>query len=286
MVNLIGEHTDYNEGFVLPFAIDRRTFVAAGPRDDDVVCITSTFSADSSPRVARFVELETIRTQPASGDWALYPLGVAWALKAHLRDLGGTQQSAICGVDIAIDSDVPSGARALGASALRDVGVDDLDRARSLLDDLTFRRVRHIVTENQRVLETVQLLRTQGPSGLGAMLSASHRSMRDDFEISTPELDLAVDSSRASGAIGARMTGGGFGGTAIALVPDELVAHVGHEVARAFAGVGAALARLEAKVAIEELLAVAPEYQLVTQADELKYPINFLRSPERLVIKK
>ena len=101
--------------------------------------------------------------------------------------------------------------------------VDDLGRAAELLDDETFRRVRHVVTENQRVLDTVRTLREHGPGAIGPLLDASHVSMRDDFEISVPELDLAVETAQANGAIGARMTGGGFGGSAIALVIDGLV---------------------------------------------------------------
>ena len=114
----------------------------------------------------------------------------------------------------------------LGVPALRDLTADDLPRARGLLDDETFRRVRHVVTENQRVLDTVQALRTEGPAAIGHLLDESHQSMRDDFEISTPELDLAVEVAVANGAIGARMTGGGFGGAAIALVPAASVSLV------------------------------------------------------------
>ncbi|MCA1943116.1 MAG: galactokinase, partial [Yonghaparkia sp.] len=110
------------------------------------------------------------------------------------------------------------GAAALGVSSLRDVTVDDLPRAQGLLDDVTFRRIRHVITENQRVLDTVAVLRAQGASAIGELLDASHRSMRDDFEISVPELDLAVETAVSAGALGARMTGGGFGGAAIALV--------------------------------------------------------------------
>ena len=104
-----------------------------------------------------------------------------------------------------------------------------------MLDDETFRRVRHVVTEDQRVLDTVRTLREQGPGAIGPLLDASHVSMRDDFEISVPELDLAVATAQANGAIGARMTGGGFGGSAIALVIDELVPIVTREVLAAFA---------------------------------------------------
>ncbi len=99
------------------------------------------------------------------------------------------------------------GARLMGVESLRDLTVDDLDRARTVLDDVTFRRVRHVVTENQRVLDTVRTLREEGPRAIGPLLDASHASMRDDFEISVPELDLAVEIAQANGAIGARMTG-------------------------------------------------------------------------------
>ena len=111
------------------------------------------------------------------------------------------------------------GAGILGVTALRDVGPDDLDAAAGRLDPETFRRVRHVVTENERVLQTVGILETAGPAAIGPLLDASHASMRDDFEISCPELDLAVEAARSAGAVGARMTGGGFGGSAIALTP-------------------------------------------------------------------
>jgi galactokinase len=318
-VNLIGEHTDYNEGFVLPFAIDRRTVVALGVRDDRRVRVASTF-AD------QLAEIDLDALSPAAlGGWSAYPLGVAWAFSEFGADLG-----AVPGVDLFIDSDVPvgaglsssaaiesavalalndvwrlgldrrtlarvgqraenvavgaptgimdqsasllgqvdhavfldcrtleselvplglaeaglailvidtgvkhshatggygerraaceRGAAAMGASSLRDLTVDDLPRAQQLLDDVTFRRIRHVITENQRVLDTVAVLREQGASAIGELLDASHRSMRDDFEISVPELDLAVETAVGAGAIGARMTGGGFGGAAIALV--------------------------------------------------------------------
>ena len=128
-----------------------------------------------------------------------------------------------------------AGAAALGVESLRDLRPDDLARAAELLDDETFRRVRHVVTEDQRVLDTVRTLREQGPGAIGPFLDASHVSMRDDFEISVPELDLAVATAQANGAIGARMTGGGFGGSAIALVIDGLVPVVTREVLAAFA---------------------------------------------------
>ena len=335
-VNLIGEHTDYNQGFVLPFAIDRRTLVALGVRDDRTVRVASALSDEA-------YEIDLDQLQPERlGGWPAYPLGVAWALGQFGADLG-----AVPGVDLVIDSNVPvgaglsssaaiesavalaldevwrlgldrptlarvgqraeneavgaptgimdqsasllgrrdsavfldcrsleaeivelgfaaaglallvidtgvshshatggykdrrasceAGAVALGVASLRDVGVVDLDRARALLDDVTFRRVRHVVTENQRVLDTVAALRGDGPTAIGALLDASHRSMRDDFEISTPELDLAVETAQANGALGARMTGGGFGGAAIALVPRDGLSRVQVAIDGAFA---------------------------------------------------
>ena len=130
------------------------------------------------------------------------------------------------------------GAAIMGVPALRDVAVVDLPRAAELMDDLTFRRVRHIVTENQRVLDTVETLRGSGPRAIGELLLASHASMRDDFEISVPELDTAVDAAMSAGALGARMTGGGFGGAAIALVPREHVERVKDAATDAFAASG------------------------------------------------
>ena len=123
-------------------------------------------------------------------------------------------------------------------TALRDVGVEDLPRAAALLDDVTFRRVRHIVTENQRVIDTVEALRRERPRAIGPLLVASHASMRDDFEISVPELDTAVEASLAAGALGARMTGGGFGGAAIALVAHKDVDAVVDAATAAFAASG------------------------------------------------
>jgi galactokinase len=122
--------------------------------------------------------------------------------------------------------------------SLRYLSVDDLPRAQEILDEETFRRVRHVITEDQRVLDTVRTLREKGPRAIGALLDASHTSMRDDFEISVAEIDLAVETARAAGAIGARLTGGGFGGSAIALIPIESVAAVEQAILAAFAEQG------------------------------------------------
>jgi len=335
-VNLIGEHTDYNLGFVLPFAIDRRTVVALALRDDGVARVASAL-ADNVVEI----ELADLTPERVTG-WAAYPLGVAWSLGQNGADL-----KAVPGFDIFIESDVPvgaglsssaaiesavalalndvwrlglertalarvgrqaenevvgaptgimdqsaallgekdsavfldcrsletriiglgldrddlvilimdtgvqhahatggyadrrasceRGARMLGVESLRDVAVADLPRARDVLDDVTFRRVRHIVTENQRVLDTVAILETSGARGIGDLLDASHRSMRDDFEISIPELDLAVETALTNGALGARMTGGGFGGAALALLASSDLSRVQVSLDGAFA---------------------------------------------------
>ncbi|WP_213013988.1 galactokinase, partial [Paractinoplanes toevensis] len=122
-------------------------------------------------------------------------------------------------------------AHILGVAALRDVTPADLDDALGKLDDdVMRRRVRHIVTENQRVLDTVELLRAGRTRDIGPLLTASHASMREDFEITVPQVDIAVESALAAGAYGARMTGGGFGGCVLALIDadraDETVAAV------------------------------------------------------------
>lgn len=336
-VNLIGEHTDYNEGFVLPFAIDKTARIAVRTRPDSVLRLLSTYG-DQGMTMADATALD----KSTARGWTKYPLGVIWALQQR----GIT----VPGMDLLLDSDVPLGAglssshaiecavilalneltgagleaeemvlatqraendfvgaptgimdqsaslrgakdhavfldcrdqtvklvpfeahpaglvmlvidtkvshshadggyasrRAscelgadvLGVKALRDVGVDDLKEASGLLDEETFRRVRHVVTENDRVLQTVELLASEGPRAIGALLDASHVSMRDDFEISCRELDLAVETSRSNGAIGARMTGGGFGGAAIALTPLEAEQQVRTAVVQAFADAG------------------------------------------------
>ena len=333
-VNLIGEHTDYNEGFVLPFAIDKTAKVAIRLRGDSTVRLLSLFGGHG------LVEADLSGMEPGSGEgWSRYPLGVAWALKERGIDVPG--------FDLLLDSDVPLGAglssshaiecavisalndltgaglgaedlvlatqraenvfvgaptgimdqsaslrgakghavfldcrdqhvdlvpfdaeasglillvidtkvshshadggyasrrascelgaEILGVKALRDVGVDSLEEAAGLLDETTLRRVRHVVTENDRVLQTVETLNSEGPASIGPLLDASHVSMRDDFEISCPELDLAVETARTNGAIGARMTGGGFGGSAIALTPVGQEQQVRDAVVRAFA---------------------------------------------------
>ena len=324
-VNLIGEHTDYNLGFVLPFAINRRTYAAISLRQDQTVRVMSSFSDEQHQ-----IELADICKNTAN-DWAAYPFGVAWALaklgqtagvgfdayfesdvpvgsglsssaaiecstslalnelwqtnlsRPELARVGQLAENEIVGAptgimdqsasllgerDHAVFLDCKSleaqsielgfdnaglelliidtrvahrlndggyatrraacelGASQMGVASLREVSAGQLAKAQEIMDDVTFRRVRHIVTENDRVLETVEKLRTEGPKSIGALLNASHVSMRDDFEISIDELDTAVDVAIRHGAVGARMTGGGFGGAAIALAPIAKVSEI------------------------------------------------------------
>ena len=120
-------------------------------------------------------------------------------------------------------------AHELGIAALRDATVAGVER---LGDETIGPRARHVVTENLRVLEVASLLRRDGAAESGPMLTASHASLRDDFEVSTPELDAAVAARLRGGALGARMTGAGFGGCAIALVPSDAVSEVDRRVSR------------------------------------------------------
>jgi len=329
--NLIGEHTDYNNGYVLPFAIDDRTWCAARPNTVGLLRVAST--AQTSRHSVSIADLD----QASFEGWSGYALGVAWALNEAGHDLSDSP-----GIDLLVDSTVPLGAglsssaalesavavalndlwdlgldrmalakagqlaengaigaptgimdqvatlfgqedhavlldcaslrttavplrltasglsllvldskvkhahadggyasrrqacelgaRTMGVPFLRDLTVADLEKAQSVLDDETFRRVRHVVTENDRVLATVEALATSGPESIGRLLLASHASMRDDFEISVPEIDTAVEASMSAGAVGARLTGGGFGGSAIALVPAGRVSSLGDAV--------------------------------------------------------
>lgn len=127
-------------------------------------------------------------------------------------------------------------ARVLGVMTLREIGVDRLDEVDGSLPDDTVRaRVRHVVTEIDRVEQAVAALGRDDLSEVGRLFDASHASLRDDYEVSCPELDLATATARAHGALGARMTGGGFGGSCIAIVPADAVATVSAAIEAAFA---------------------------------------------------
>jgi galactokinase len=333
-VNFIGEHTDYNDGFVLPFAIGPGITAAAARRDDGVLALASRQAGGGDVAVA----LDELRPGSVPG-WAAYPAGVAWALRAAGYPIGG--------VSIAFDSDLALGAGlsssaalecstalaltelhglsvprpqlaaiarraenefvgaptgimdqsatllcqtghallldcrsgigtavpldpvALGLAlviidtrarhALTDGGYaarrqacDDAARAlgvRSLrditdtselvgLDPVLLRRARHVVTENSRVLATAALLRGGQLARTGPLLTASHASLRDDFEVSWPEADATVDAAIEAGACGARMTGGGFGGSVIVLVRGQQEAQVRAAITDRFAQQG------------------------------------------------
>jgi galactokinase len=333
-VNLIGEHTDYNDGYVMPFALAQRVLIAAAPRDDSSWSVTSL--NNDSTEIFFDADLE-----PGMAGWHAYVAGVVWALQEAGHRVGGAElvltsdvpegaglsssaalecavltaladlndldivgieraklarraenvfvgaptglmdqaASTLCtaghalffdcrtdaaeqvlfdttsaGLEILVlDTKTPhalvdseyaarrasceEAARMLGVAALRDV--TDLD---AVLDQLTDpvikRRVRHVGTENARVLKAVNVLRAGRIADLAPLLDASHASMRDDFEITVPQVDLAVETARASGALGARMTGGGFGGCIIALVELGDSELIGEAIVESFTAAG------------------------------------------------
>jgi galactokinase len=313
-VNLIGEHTDYNGGFVLPIAIDRFTTVAAGPREDGALRAHSLQMSDDSgwakyiegvvraladdgvrvdgadllvdstvPTGAGLSSSAALEVAAAAALWALAGAGAGAATPdpKRLASVAYRAETAYVGVPVGImdqtvvamaeeghalfldtrsleteqvpfdpcatglhvvviDSGVrhrlddgrygerrrqcEAAAAALGVDQLRDASTEQVDAAD--IDDTLRRRARHVVTEDERVLRATELLRGGDVAALGPLLLASHASLRDDFEVSIPELDHIVDEAGRLGALGARMTGGGFGGSALALVPDAALAAV------------------------------------------------------------
>jgi galactokinase len=335
-VNLIGEHTDYNDGFVMPFALPHQVIAAVSRRDDGILRV---HSADVEGGA---VELRLDALAPGSDEnWTAYPAGVVWALReaghgvtgadVHLASTvptgAGLSSSAALEVVVALALDdlyelglpgwklarlcqraenvyvgaptgimdqtasacceeghalfldtrdlsqrqIPfdlaaeglrllvvdtrvkhahsngeygkrragceKGAALLGVDALRDIPYAELDAALARLGDEeeVVRLVRHVVTEDERVERVVELLRAGRPRAIGPVLTEGHASLRDDFRISCPELDLVVDTALASGALGARMTGGGFGGSAIVLAEATDVDTLTKAVHEAFA---------------------------------------------------
>jgi galactokinase len=313
-VNLIGEYTDYNDGFVLPMAIDRAVWIALRPRPDRQVTVhsrdfdeTAEFSLDNLQRgqgwceyvkgmahvfrkagytlrgwegvmtgnipigaglsssaatemaVARaFAAVSGFDWEPArmaaagqrcENQWIGVNSGImdqmasavaqaGQALFLDCRTLAFEQVPLPQGLAVVVmDTTTRRGlvnsaynqrrdqceaaARVLGVKALRDANLDQLQAAADKMDEVTFHRARHVITENQRVLQAIQAMRAGDVVRLGALLDASHTSLRDDFEVSNPALDqMVVCARQQAGCLGARMTGAGFGGCAVALVRE------------------------------------------------------------------
>jgi galactokinase len=328
-VNLIGEHTDYNDGFVMPLAIDRWVWLAVRPRDDRHVHLCSVDFDDAGA-----FSLDAL-TDPGR-HWSDYAKGVAWALSetgAELRGFDGAFVSDVpvgaglsssaalemavarafglvsnlswdarsmanvcrraengwvgvnCGImdqlisaggvlghAVLIDcrsletcpfplspeavvvvldtstrrrldgseyndrrSQCMAAARACGASSLRDVSLEALRRNSGAIEPVALRRARHVLSENERTLAAAEALRGGESKQLGALMHASHLSLRDDFEVSTPALDIMVESALASpGCHGARLTGAGFGGCVVALVERDRVGDFSLQAAARF----------------------------------------------------
>lgn len=319
-VNLIGEHTDYNAGFVLPMAIDRAVWIALRPGDGRHVTV---HSLDFGVLID--FRLDDLRNTGTG--WPEYLKGVAWALQAAGYPLGGwqgvlagdvpigaglsssaalematarafaaaggweweparmallgqraenqwvgvncgimDQMISACGREghaLLIDcrsldtelTPVPPGtsvvvldtatrrgladsaynerrarceaaARHFGVPALRDVTLAQFEAREGELHAETRRRARHVITENARTLEACAAMRRGDASQVGRLMNASHASLRDDFEVSSPELNtMVVCAVEQAGCFGARMTGAGFGGCAVALV-DQVMAPI------------------------------------------------------------
>ena len=332
-VNLIGEHIDYSDGFVLPFAIKDRTLVAARKRNDSTVRIAS------AQRRNKIVTVDISKVKPGiKGEWERYALGVLWALDVkdgvdllidghvplgaglsssaalecsvatamnHLFDLGfnleelarltqkaenqyvgvpcgimdqsvslmATQGSALLldcrdlttknipfdvassGLELLIidtqahhaltdggyaerRASCESVVAKLGITSLRELSMEQLDNSRGLLTETEFVRARHAVTEMKRVLECVTALSNSDFEKVGHLINQSHASLRDDYTVSCPELDTAVEAALAAGALGSRMVGGGFGGSAIALIQASKTTETIKAVEKAFASKG------------------------------------------------
>ncbi|WP_405677405.1 MULTISPECIES: galactokinase [unclassified Streptomyces] len=337
-VNLIGEHTDYNDGFALPMALPQSTLLAARGRTDGRLRL------HSAQGDGRITELAVAALAPGTvTGWAGYPAGVVWALAEAGHPVGGAdlhfdstvptgaglsssaalecavavaydelyglrlsgpelariaqraenafvgvpcgimdQMASVCCtagaalhldarsperhqhvpfdlrgqglrllvIDTRVSHDLGDGAYAalragceraaalLGLPALRDLPAGELPRALDALPAELAPLVRHVVTENARVAEAVSRLREGNAAALGPILDQGHASLRDDYRVSCPETDLAVTAAVGAGALGARMTGGGFGGSVIALVRAGEESAVGGAVTAAFAAAG------------------------------------------------
>jgi galactokinase len=329
-VNLIGEHTDYNDGFVLPMAIDRAVWIALGERADRRVTLHSL----DFPQAADF-DLSDL--SPTHEGWAEYVKGVAWALQragyalqgfqgvvggdvpvgaglsssaalemaaarafsavsgwawdaTAMAQVGQRAENEWVGVNCGImDQMISAGGKAdhallidcrsletqlaplppettvvvldtatrrglvdsaynervaqcqaaasfFGLPALRDVTLEHFESRADELDEITRRRARHVITENARTLEAAQAMRRGDAKTLGRLVNASHESLRDDYQVSSDELDRMVELARGQmGCYGARMTGAGFGGCVVALIRSEVIESFSAKVAEAYA---------------------------------------------------
>ena len=328
-VNLIGEHIDYSEGFVLPFAISNRTYAVIARNNSTIVRIAS------QQRKSHILAIDIADVKPgSSGEWERYVLGVIWALQIsegvdilidghvpagaglsssaslecsvaialnHLFELGHSTQELAraaqkaendyvgvpCGImdqsvslmategsallldcrdlstqsipfDVAsqglelliIDTQAhhalidggyaerrascESVAAKFGIPSMRTLSAHTLEDRRNELSETEYLRARHAVTEIDRVMRSVDALNKGDFRALGALLNESHHSLRDDYTVSCPELDTAVDAAIGAGALGARMVGGGFGGSAIALIQAQEMESVKSSIKRAF----------------------------------------------------
>lgn len=325
-VNLIGEHTDYNDGFVLPMAIDRAVWLAVRPRSDGRVYARSL--QQSAPVLFALDAIER-----SGAGWAEYVKGMAYMLQqagytlqgwegvlssdvpvgsglsssaalemsigcafaavsgfafdgVHMAQLGQKTENEWVGANTGImDQMISANGRAgyallidcrdlslqptplppdtailimdtmtrhshtesgynerrasceraaahFGATHLRDVTLEQLESAQPDLDAVTLRRARHVVTENQRVLDAIVAMRQHDASMLGQLMNASHASLRDEFEVTNEALDVMAALAQAQpGCYGARMTGGGFGGCAVALVAADSAESITQSVA-------------------------------------------------------
>lgn len=316
-VNLIGEHTDYSDGFVFPMAIEMATYIAAAPRSDGrLILYSENYDARVEINIASAlplkhwsdyvvgvaVELRKLGLELSGADMLIaseVPLGAGLSSSAALEvstamallgladkqarksEIGLICQraennfvGARCGIMdqfISVNGQeghalmldcrslefqqvpIPPGiavvacntmarhsisggeynmrreqcelaAQLFGVKALRDVSMADFKRRENQLPGVERRRARHVISENARVKEFARALEADDRPYIGRLMSESHRSLRDDFEVSCRELDVMVEvANQAEGMIGARMTGGGFGGCTVNLVRDDAV---------------------------------------------------------------
>jgi galactokinase len=334
-VNLIGEHTDYNDGFVMPVAMDMYTWVATAPREDTQVHVYSRNLSEHAEMDLRDTNLHVL------GHWSAYVLGVAASLRQTSQEIRGAnllvegkvpmgaglsssasvevaagyallaasglslnpvelakicqraenefagarcgimdQMIACCGranyalmldcrslefqlLPLFLDAqfvvcnsmvkhdhaasgynarraDCETATRILageipGVRALRDVTLVDLERFSQSLPEVVYRRARHVVSENARVIAARSALERGDPELFGRLMRESHRSLRDNYEVSCPEVDTLVELACAlDGVYGSRITGGGFGGCTISLVQSGKVAEFGRVLAQRY----------------------------------------------------